>query len=113
MPEGDCLQKIKDHLKNEFGLDDGDVKELLSEYVSNLGKIVAVAEAANAKGEFDALRKAGHSIKGIAGNMGADEISQFGRFIEDNAMLGGGDSSKFLPAIKAIREHYEAIKSQG
>lgn len=110
MPD-DSIAKIAKHLKTEFALDSADIDEMLSDYLSALGKLIAETKSSLANADAQALKKAGHSIKGVASNLGSNSISKQGKFIEDNAKPGF-NSETFQPALESISRQYEKLKAE-
>jgi HPt (histidine-containing phosphotransfer) domain-containing protein len=111
MPQDDSIESIRNYLKTEFELDDADIKEMLTDYLANVERLLGVCASSMEKSDMDTLHKAGHSIKGVAGNVGSNSISASGKFIEDNARPGV-DAGLFQESIQSIRRQYDALKSQ-
>ncbi len=109
--QDDSVAEIENHLKVEFELDDADIVEMIGDYFSNLERLLKEAEASIASGNAEGLRKAGHSIKGVAGNLGSPSISRQGKFIEDNAKPGF-NPELFQPALESIHRQYEKLKAE-
>ena len=107
----DSISAINDHLKTEFELDEADIAEMTVDYISNLERLIREVEASLANANAAALKKAGHSIKGVAGNLGSNSISFSGRFIEDNATQGFNPEI-FKPALQSISRQYEKLKAE-
>lgn len=59
-----------------------EVAEILAWVPVECRKYVADIEKALSAGQLPAVRRAAHSLKGMAGNLGADRLSQAARVIE-------------------------------
>ena len=65
----------KAYLDEQFGGDADVVKEIYGEYVSSVGAKLAEAEAALSGGEWDALDRIAHAVKGNALAAGDQEMA--------------------------------------
>ena len=65
----------KAYLDEQFGGDADVVNEIYGEYVSSVGAKLAEAEAALSAGEWDALDKVAHAVKGNALAAGDQEMA--------------------------------------
>lgn len=107
----DSVSEIEKHLKVEFELDDADIAEMLDDYLSNLKRLLGEIETSLANGDDKTLKKAGHSVKGVAGNLGSSSISRQGKFIEDSAKPGFAPGD-FSAAVNSISRQYEKLKAE-
>lgn len=64
---------------------DSDLEELIPDFFNNrhndIQKIVAALES----NDFEAIRSIGHTLKGVGGGYGFDDITEYGREIEASA----------------------------
>jgi HPt (histidine-containing phosphotransfer) domain-containing protein len=104
----DSIAAIKAHLKDEFGLDDSDVVEMIQDYLKNLARLLGETEGAP---DGAALKRIGHSIKGLAANMGSPEIAALGKSIEDSAKPES-TREQYREVLTSIGEMYEKLKAQ-
>ena len=79
--DGDALRELQAVMGDEFGL-------LVRTFATDSAQRVDAVRAAAAAGDADALRRAAHSFKGSAGNMGALRLAELCRLIEDAARDG-------------------------
>ena len=76
MADGSVIsQHILDELR-EMGLGEEFVQRFLGECARDARKCLAELETAGAAGQWDAFRDACHALKGAAGNMGAERLSE-------------------------------------
>jgi len=108
LPE-DSLSSISTYLWKEFELDPEDVSEMLDEYLKNLSEILCESRIHLKANDFQSLRKNGHSIKGIAGNIGAACVSALGKSLEEKSLAG--DSKGCEELISLISAKHEALKA--
>ncbi len=75
-------QQITDYLRDNMGLDNDGINELLGMLESSTADNIAKAEQALAAMDFEALSRVGHSIKGSSANLGATELAESGKRLE-------------------------------
>ncbi|CAK9003865.1 Hybrid signal transduction histidine kinase J, partial [Durusdinium trenchii] len=81
---------------------DVDILQLLKEqFVKDGPRLLADAEVANEEGNFDALRRAAHSLKGLAANFEAAELVQCAMRIEDSAKARTTVKPEFVDRTRA------------
>lgn len=73
----------------------GELRDLIPRFLANRRLEVGELRAAVARGDLEAARRIGHTLKGVGGGYGFDEISRLGTAIEAAARGGGRD----LPAL--------------
>jgi signal transduction histidine kinase/CheY-like chemotaxis protein len=64
---------------------DSELKDLIPGFLENRRKDVKTLEEAMAKGDYEAIRKLGHTMKGAGGGYGFDTITDIGKSLEDAA----------------------------
>ncbi|MFO1361765.1 MAG: Hpt domain-containing protein [Burkholderiales bacterium] len=69
----------------------GELRDLIPRFLANRRLEVAQLGAAAARGDFEAARRIGHTLKGVGGGYGFDEITRLGAAIESSARNGGGE----------------------
>ena len=77
----DTLQELKQIMGSEF-------HTLLQSFASDSALRIRLIQDAVAAGDGDALRRAAHSFKGSSGNMGARQLAELCRQIEQFAHAG-------------------------
>jgi HPt (histidine-containing phosphotransfer) domain-containing protein len=84
----DSIEKIKVYLKEEFELDDDDISEMLEAFVINMEQMVNNASEKLASSSLYEVGRIGHSIKGAAANLSANNISELGKQLQTEAEAG-------------------------
>ena len=79
---------------------DKDLEDLIPVFMSNRHKEIDTLKVAVAAADFEQLRHLGHRMKGVGDSYGFNQVSLFGRQIEEHAC--GGDCA----AIEATIEQY-------
>lgn len=108
MADIDTKEKIVSYLKNEFGLDDNDVTEMLQEFFSNTESLIDKAAEQLGQGAFDLLSRTGHSIKGASANIGSNIISGFGKNLEFGAKEN--NKEECAKAIEDLKAGFESLR---
>lgn len=67
---------------------DPDLEDLIPGFLNNRAKDVETIGALLEKGDLDAIRILGHSMKGAGGGYGFDMITEIGGKIEDASVAG-------------------------
>lgn len=68
---------------------DSDLEDLIPGFLENRRKDVNLLNEALAAGKIDTLKSIGHSLKGVGGGYGFQELSTIGAEIEKIAKAGG------------------------
>ncbi len=77
---------------------DGRLRGLATRFLSNCGRDLSRLRAALEGGDLAAARSIGHSLRGVGGSYGFEEITRLGRAIEENSMRGDAKSVSSLVA---------------
>lgn len=97
-----ALDELKRLMGDEFSL-------LIDTFESDSAlRIEAIAEAV-ASGNADEIRRAAHSFKGSAGNMGAVALTEHCRRLEDLANSGSIEGAETL--LQQITAEYTQVKA--
>ena len=64
---------------------DADLEELVPNFLNNRRHDILELQEALSKGDFEAIRVLGHSLKGVGGGYGFDAITDLGAIIETAA----------------------------
>ncbi len=67
----------------------GELRDLIPRFLANRRVEIDALRAAVARGDFEAARRIGHTLKGVGGGYGFDEITRLGAAIEAAARSGG------------------------
>ena len=84
----DTADDIKKYLAGEFGMDDAEIDEMLSMFSESLTRLLDDIEDCIASGDAGRLKDAGHTLKGVAANIGAEQIASLGKDIEEIGKTG-------------------------
>jgi len=77
---------------------DGRLRTLAERFLSNCGRDLVRLRTALDGGDLAVARRIGHSLRGVGGSYGFDEITRIGRAIEENSMRGDAQSVSGLVA---------------
>lgn len=108
MPTGkhlnkDSLNELKTIMGEEFS-------NLLETFRVDSAQRIQSIYAAVESGDGEAIRRAAHSFKGSAGNMGAVTLNELCRQLEELGGMGGGDGAADL--ARAIEEEYQLVSTE-
>ena len=67
----------------------GELRDLIPRFLANRRLETEQLRAAVARGDLEAARRIGHTLKGVGGGYGFDEITRLGAAIESSARNGG------------------------
>jgi HPt (histidine-containing phosphotransfer) domain-containing protein len=81
--------------------------ELVPRFLANCARDAEILASAVAQSDLDTARKIGHSLKGVGGGYGFDEITRLGATIEDAAKAG--DTAAALAAVDELRSYLKAV----
>ena len=96
----ECCRK---YLTEQFGDDTEVVDAIYAEYVSSIGAKMAEADAALAAGEWDALDKAAHTIKGNALAAGDQQMAEAAIALRNAAKLQELDQAgRLIADLRAL-----------
>ena len=73
---------VRRHLEREYGLAEAETLDILQSFVQNLEELHEEMEVALRKEQWSDLNHAGHSLKGVAANVGQTDLSRLGHEIE-------------------------------
>lgn len=68
---------------------DAEIADMIPQFLANRRRDVVLLREAIARGDSDAVRRAGHILKGVGGGYGFPDISKMGERIECAALDGG------------------------
>lgn len=87
---------------------DADLEDLIPGYMKNRHKDIHEMRQHLDTGNFDAIRRIGHSMKGSGGGYGFNGITEIGAQIEDAALEN--DIQAITVAIKALSDYIEQVE---
>jgi HPt (histidine-containing phosphotransfer) domain-containing protein len=67
----------------------GELRELIPRFLANRRLEIEQLRDAVARGDFEVARRIGHTLKGVGGGYGFEEITRLGAAIESAARAGG------------------------
>lgn len=93
----------KQYLDEQFGGDADTVAEIYKEYVTSVGAKLSEADSALAAGEWDAIDKIAHAIKGNSLTAGDNEMASIAIDLRNAAKLqDGGHASELISRLKEL-----------
>lgn len=101
--DGDTLRELQAVMGDEFAL-------LVSTFATDSAQRVEAVRAAAADGDAEALRRAAHSFKGSAGNMGAARLAELCRVVEEAAR--DGDLATASGAIDELAAEFVLVQAE-
>lgn len=99
----EILDELRMIMGNEFG-------GLLNTFLQDSAQRVATLQGELAKRSDTGLRGAAHSFKGSSSNMGARQLAQLCKQIEECALAGDIDAC--TPLVSALVAEFEAVRSE-
>jgi HPt (histidine-containing phosphotransfer) domain-containing protein len=87
---------------------DADLADLIPGFLDNRHRDVARLESLVAQGDFAEIQRIGHSMKGVGGGYGFDEISVIGADVEKAAVRG--DAVVIEEACARLRDYLARIE---
>jgi HPt (histidine-containing phosphotransfer) domain-containing protein len=96
-------------LAQNLGLEEEEFLELIELFLDTGRADFQKIESGLANHDADQVMRSAHTIKGAAGNLGLEEISDIAKLIEENAdnnILEGLDQ-----AVSSLRSHFESINA--
>jgi len=94
------IQAVYRHLTREYQVDGPELDELVDALRLNLAELRKQMHGCLDRKEWDALARVGHSIKGVATNIGQNEIRSLGLMLEKEA--AAGEQSKLQKAATQV-----------
>lgn len=86
------------------------VIDLIPRYLENRRGDVQALRAAIAQGDFDTIRRLGHSMKGSGGGYGLDAVTDMGRGLEEAGKAQDGDAAgQWLEKLEDFLERVQVI----
>jgi HPt (histidine-containing phosphotransfer) domain-containing protein len=84
-----------------------ELRDLIPRFLANRRVDIAQLDDAVARGDLEAARGIGHSLRGAGGGYGFDEITRLGAEIEACAKAGGDG----LPAlVRELAEYLDSVE---
>ncbi len=88
----------------------GDFGMLVNTFLTDSEQRIAAIEAALQQQDPEALRRAAHSFKGSAANLGAAGLSELCRQLEEYGRDGRVDAAQ--PLLPALQQEYSRARAQ-
>lgn len=102
---------VLQHLRREFEIDGTELMDLMVSLRANLGELQVAMHDSLARGQWQELSRVGHSLKGVAGNTGQDDLKQLGYSLEMAAT--DGDRAKVEPLVGQIDGLLDELTAAG
>ena len=87
---------------------DKDLQDLIPVFLKNRQKELQTLRAAWAAADFEQLRQLGHRMKGVGNSYGFEQVSEFGKEIEDGAR--SGDRAVLERCIAAYEDYLARVE---
>lgn len=105
------IQHVDEEALRELRIVMGDdFAKLLQTFATDSAARIAAIQQAAAAADSEALRRAAHSFKGSSGNMGARQLSELCRQIEEYARDGFVDPC--LPLIAQLSDEFALVQRE-
>ena len=101
------MEGIKVMSKNTVYVDE-DLKELIPDFLENRSEDIKELKSAISTKDFEAIRKIGHTIKGVGGGYGFDYVTELGQKIEEAAKKSDEDLLNEL--ILELENHLDNVE---
>jgi signal transduction histidine kinase/ActR/RegA family two-component response regulator len=86
----------------------GDLRTLIVRFLSNCGRDVLRLRAALKGGDFPATRAIGHSLGGVGGSYGFEEITRIGRAIEERSLRR--DAAAISGLVQQLEDYLSRVQ---
>ena len=97
-------------LKNESDLVyvDAALQDLIPEFLSNRRKDVIALEAALQTRDSQKIQSIGHTLKGVGGSYGFNQLSTWGKQLE--ALGKSNDVTSVVPLVEQMKHHLSVVQ---
>ena len=96
------LGELKEVMGEDFSL-------LIETFINDSGTRIQALRDALASGEAEDIRRAAHSFKGSASNMGAPQLAEFCKVLEDKGREGELDGVEQL--VESIEQEFSVVEA--
>jgi len=100
--------EIINHLKDAFGLEDADVKDIYDSYVSAFEKELSQMPSLLESGNFAELKRSAHTVKGCALNCGDSKTAEIA--IKFQELAQAQDAPACQEKINQLKTQFEELK---
>ncbi len=87
---------------------DADLEDLIPGYLENRRQECETVLQLLDKGDYDAIRVIGHTMKGVGGGYGFDAITDMGRALEEAAKQQ--DAAAIRQVVSQLEQYLQAIE---
>jgi PAS domain S-box-containing protein len=101
------LNRLKE-LQSVLGEPDGFLQELIDIFLSEVPKRLESIEQALQSGDAEGVQAAAHTLKGMAGNLGADQLTQLSSLLEQAGINGELDECAEL--FEEVRVEFQKLQ---
>jgi HPt (histidine-containing phosphotransfer) domain-containing protein len=89
---------------------DDEIRDLIPRFLDNRRKEVTALEDLLARGDYEAIRRLGHTMKGMGGGYGFDRISELGQRLEQAARAeSAGEIRGLVESYASYLERIEIV----
>jgi HPt (histidine-containing phosphotransfer) domain-containing protein len=85
-----------------------ELRDLIPRFLANRRLDVGLLRDALARGDSDAARRVGHSLRGVGGGYGFDEITRIGAEVERLARTGAVEAIR--PLVTELESYLERVE---
>lgn len=89
---------------------DAFLAEMIDLFLENAPRRIEAAREADARRDFAGVRRAVHSLKSTAGNVGARRVQALAEQIEETA--GDGDSDRVAPLLEELEAEWLNVRKE-
>lgn len=86
------------------------VNEVLQLFLDDVPRRIAALRNGLASGNIEAVHRAAHSLKGSAGNIGADTMAQVCKQLDEQGRLG--NAAELAPLADALDLEYARVEAE-
>ena len=104
----DTEKEIRRYLADEFGMEEAEIEEMFEMFLETLERLTAEIEESISAGDAGQLKSTGHSLKGVAANIGAADIAAIGKSIEDAGTAG--EPAKAAEQLEKLKTALTSLK---
>jgi HPt (histidine-containing phosphotransfer) domain-containing protein len=87
---------------------ESDLQDLIPDYLENRVKDLSAIEDCLGKGDYDAIRRMAHRMKGSGGGYGFDGITAIGAAMEQAAVAN--DSGEIKRQAQALKDYLDRVE---
>ncbi len=102
------INRLVTYLKEEFELDPGEAREALTHYIDNIKYLLLKTEQSLKTDNWDELKHAAHSIKGVSSNIGDRIMCTYSIELEMAAIAPLKEES--FQKLNSLQAHFRKLE---